>query len=354
MLLRFEKIALSLSLAVGCLAYGNTPKPHGNLTFNGILTAGATVDTDHKHQERLPCMGCDVGSLNFGQASLGLAGYYWASDTETLQLAIGAQLNSYNWNDNLYYSQTQFYEGWLQLGAETKAIENWTWRSLAQVYADVYDMSSWRGQGIIWGRYSLNERMGLHIGGYATAGLEYGRILPIVGFDSALPWDMTLRLIFPLEFSLMRQHSSSMRYGLAARIFTARNRFTKQDMPSFCMQYIGEGASGCAVEEWMLTDASCECAEDADCNNCWPSPCGIVPGQPCIQRYTLNRGYIQYSNYGLEALFNWWPFLFADLSIVAGVTTVGELRLSDCNDARFFHRYFKPTAYGQIALTVYF
>jgi len=340
MLLRSYKVPLCISLAISCLAHSDTPKPHGNLTFNGLLTTGASVDNDHKHQERQLCSGCDSGALHFGQASLGLAGYYWASDTETLQVALGSQLNSYSWDDNPYYTQKQFYEGWLQLGAETKAFEKWTWRSLAQVYADLYDMSSWRGQGLIWGRYAFSERLGFHIGGYAVAGLEYGRILPIAGLDAALPWDLTLRLIFPLEFSLIRQHSSSMRYGLAARIFTARNRFSKQDMPCFCMQYIGSCADSCDTGQ--------------DCGACWPAPCGMVDGQPCLQRYSLDRGYIQYSNYGLEALFNWWPFFFTDLSVVAGITTVGELRLSDCNDARFFHRYFKPTAYGQIALTVYF
>jgi hypothetical protein len=331
------------------MAWAQEPQPHGMISLNAVLTGQASLDPDHDDQHRIRCGGdpCD-SSLQFGSASAGLALFRFIDSTEVFQVGIGWEGTRYHWDGNPYYSQTQFSEGWIQFAAQTTSFEGWTWRSLAQINVDTanWDIGGYGWfQGVIWGRYELSSNCNLHVGGLAMGGLNYGRIYPILGIDYAFPWDLNLRLIFPLEFSLTRQHTPKLRYGIAMRTFFGRNRFSESCNPCLTMQY--------------LPDEDCDrrpCCQ-VDCQPCcdnWPEPGNFCPCQCCYQIYNLDRGYVEYTNLGLEAIVTWWPFFFTELTASAGVCGTGELKLSDQNDSRRFSRYFDPTGYLQLSLNIYF
>ncbi len=326
-----------------------SPQPHGMISLNAVLTGEASLNVDHEDQQRLLCGGdpCDTG-LQFGSASAGIALFKFMNSTEVFQVGIGWEGTRYQWDNNPYYVQNDFSEGWIQLAAQTTAFGGWTWRSLAQINVGLEDWDLWGYgwfQGVIWGKREVTPNCNIHVGGIAMAGLKYGRILPIVGFDYAFPWDLNLRLIYPLEFSFTRQHSPKLRYGAAVRTFFGRNRFTQNDNPLFRVRY----------EPLEREELECQAWCQPCCQN-WPDPNGFCPCSDgcCWQTYDLNNGFIEYSNLGLEALVTWWPFFFCELTASVGVTGTGELKLSDQNDNRRFSRFFDSTGYGQLSLNIYF
>lgn len=336
------------------LQAAETPQPHGMISINAVLTGEASLDPDHESQHRIPCCSdpCDSG-FQFGSASVGLALFKFIGDTEVFQLGVGWESTRYKWDNNPYYLQTDFPEAWIQFAAQTTSFQGWTWRSLAQVNFDANDWDiggyGWF-QGVIWGRYEYSQNFNLHLGGVAMAGLHYGRIYPILGFDYAFPWDINLRLIFPLEFSLTRQHTPKLRYGIALRNFFGRNRFSESNNPCFCVQYAPDEREDPPCQVWCQP-----CCEG------WPDPCGFNACEwdcknlpVCRQTYNLDRGFIEYTNMGLEAIMTWWPFFFTELTLAVGACGTGELKLSDYNDNRRLSRYFNATGYGQLSLNIYF
>ena len=350
---RLIPLCLAVTASVTLLAEETAkPQPHGMVSLNGLITGSASLDPEHDEQHRLLCSGCDPDTgLQFGNASVGVALFYWANDTEVFQFSVGGKATRYQWDSNPYYDQHTFPEAWIQVAAQTTAWENWTWRSLVSVNAstDSGDIPRYAWlQGVLWGRYEWNNKLGVHVGALSLAGMRYGRVLPILGFDLELPWHWNLRLIFPLEYSLTQQVNEKFRYGIAGRTFFGRNSFTSNCMPCFCVTCCAEDPcpSRCDGTAYCC-DSDVDCCSGNSCNTC--EPC-----VPVEQSYNLTRGYIEYTNFGLEAMMNWWPFFFTELTAAVGCTTTATLKLTDSRDELPIYRYFNPTAYAQIALNVYF
>lgn len=160
------------------------------------------------------------------KAEAAMVFYYDPEYTEGARAAIGYIPVYLKWHNNPWFEQDHFNTLAVSLTGFTKRAENWFWR--AQVTANI-DTDEWESKYatydlIVWGRYSLCENIGVHLGFWGETGLQMDRVYPIIGFDWQITRKLKLSAVFPVDISLLYSISRRWSVGVAGRFFDVRFR----------------------------------------------------------------------------------------------------------------------------------
>jgi len=238
-------------------------------------------------------------SFGVGQASAGFIFYYDKEVKEIATIEAGYTNTDIHWKENPYFHKKDFNVATLSVGAVTKRICRWLWKSklawnIDMDHPNFSEYSTWDFIG--WGRYSYTDDIGIHLGLIVMTGMRIDHVYPILGFDWKFNEKWKVNAIFPLNISVVYAFDDNWSLDLAARGWETRNRVGKNEK--------------------------------------------------------LSKALVQYSNTGIELGANYDLGHRVHANIHIGYTTGGRLRIADKNNHHHHRLKFKaaPYAGGEIQL----
>jgi len=216
--------SLQADLVDGTIAAETMPKPEQaekGYPFKVELSGDAVGKAKFKHSGE--------GHLKFNKIRVEGRGIFYHNDefNEGAYATLGYQAIKLDWNENPYFSQTEFRTADLSIGAFTEHCCDWRWVGEASINIETdhpnfneysfYDL-------LLWGRYTYCEHIGIHVGMVVQTGMRIDQVYPVIGVDWQIDEKWKLNLIYPLNVSLVYQMSKCWSVALAARAFYERHR----------------------------------------------------------------------------------------------------------------------------------
>lgn len=166
--------------------------------------------------------------LKFAEAEVevGLVYYYCPKYTEAASLALSYTETLLDWEQNVWFNQTNFHTVTLSFNGVSKRICSWLWRGQFSINMDTDELNAdyTSYDLILWGRYDYCPHIGVHIGLIGQTGLYMERVYPIFGVDWKISKKWKLNLIFPFNISLEYYLAPRWTILLASRNFDSRHR----------------------------------------------------------------------------------------------------------------------------------
>ncbi len=187
-----------------------------------LATDYAFVDLDHpweidkKYPWHFETDGRIVGSADFehssGKGSLhykdahifGYYNHFW-NPKNAFSLQLGYTYMQLDWEKNPRFDQKNFHLGLASVAVISNQLERWRWvvNLGATVDTTTFDFGkSSVYYGLLWGRYSFLQSVGVHAGIFAFTGVHTTYTLPVIGFDWFIGSRWKLNAVFPIDFSL--------------------------------------------------------------------------------------------------------------------------------------------------------
>lgn len=179
-------------------------------------------------------------------AELSAVYYYCPQYEEATNITLGYTENYFGWKENPWYDQTHFHTITLSFGGTTKRLDRWLWRGQVDFNYEGWD-EEFRGEYlnynlILWGRYTLCQNIGIHMGFFVETGMRMDRIYPIIGFDWQINRKWKLNAVFPFDMSLQYLYNQNWTFALAGRTFSCRHRIKMDDPhPRYVTRYTNFG-----------------------------------------------------------------------------------------------------------------
>lgn len=180
-----------------------------------------------------------------GTADASMVFYYEPACSEAANVGLGYTTSWIHWEQNPWFSQEYFHTVSLALGGFSGRLEDWVWRGQLQINYDTgshFSAEYFNYDFLLWGRYSVKENMGLHIGIFAETGMRTDRILPVLGIDWRMNPKWSINLVFPLNVSIKYLITPRWSLSLAGRVFDSRHRVRDdQSFPKAVIRYTNTG-----------------------------------------------------------------------------------------------------------------
>lgn len=179
------------------------------------------------------------------EADVGMVFYYCPAYTEGARIALGYKATYLRWSENPWFDQDHFNTVALTFAGFSQRFDRWFWRSQFTINfdADDWEASYTSYDIILWGRYTYNDNIGVHLGFLAQTGLRLDRVYPIFGFDWQISRDWKLHLIYPVDMYLAYSLTHNWSILLAGRTFNSRFRVNKHEIFSQALvRYTNFGA----------------------------------------------------------------------------------------------------------------
>lgn len=185
------------------------------------------------------------------QAELGLIYYYNECNQEAANVELSYTATNIDWRENPFFKKEHFNQMNLTFGFLSKRLCNWLWKAQFQVTIDTdnFDFTDYGlYDGLLWGRYTYCEDVGLHIGIVALTGMKITHVYPIIGFDYEFFPKLKLHAVFPVDMSLVYKFDCNWSTAIAARLFDSRLRADKHsNLSKAVIEYTNAGL------EWGLS-----------------------------------------------------------------------------------------------------
>lgn len=176
-----------------------------------------------------------------GTADASMVFYHEPTYAEAANVSLGYTTSWIHWEQNPWFSQEYFHTVSVALGGFSERLDRWTWRGQLQVNYDTgshFSAEYFNYDLLLWGRYTVRENMGLHIGIFAETGMRTDRVLPVLGIDWRINPKWSLNLVFPLNVSIKYLINSRWSLALAGRVFDSRHRVRDdQSFPKAVVRY---------------------------------------------------------------------------------------------------------------------
>jgi hypothetical protein len=206
---------------------------------------------------------------------------------------VGYMNSTFTTTKHFPFHKKHFHNLLLNIGGFTRHIEQWNWSSSLELQTNTEHLSIARYTlftGLLTGQYEWHKKRNLYAGVAFTTGMRYTRVLPVVGFDYRPNAKLTFNAVFPINISAVYALTDHVTVDLGLRLFLSRQRFGKE-------------------------------------------------------RDAPKRGFVTYTNTGLEGGINYKYDDRITFNMFAGEAFGGILRISNRND-HHSHRYKqKPAPY---------
>lgn len=173
----------------------------------------------------------DKFQFAIANAELGLVCYYNPCYTEGITTSIAYTETYYGWRENPWFDQEHFQTTSLTFSGFSKRLDRWFWRGMVQ-----FNIDGWNWDGdyafynfMMWGRYTLCQDWGIHVGFFAETGMRIDRVYPVIGFDWQISEKWKLNAVFPFDMSLQYAWTKHWTVSLAGRTFDSRHRVNKKN-----------------------------------------------------------------------------------------------------------------------------
>jgi hypothetical protein len=179
------------------------------------------------------------------EAEAGMVVYYCPAYTEGARIAVGYTATFLRWSENPWFNQDHFNNVNFTLAAFTKRLDRWFWRSQLTINVDDREWSApfISYDILLWGRYTYNKVLGIHLGFLAQTGLRLDRVYPIIGFDWQISRKWKLNLVYPVNVSLIYSLTRHWSLAIAGRNFNSRFRVHRGEIFSKALvRYTNVGA----------------------------------------------------------------------------------------------------------------
>jgi len=152
-----------------------------------------------------------------------------------------------DWDENPFFSEKYFNYVSFQVGAFTRAEENWMWTLNANMFIDteILDLADYAlYQAVLWGKYKWFDCLRLDVGFILEVGLSKEKIWPILGFEFApYPEKWSLTVIYPIDISFEYYLSKMWTAGASIRFIRNRHRVRESEpLPRGIFEYQATGA----------------------------------------------------------------------------------------------------------------
>lgn len=176
--------------------------------------------------------------LQFGVAEVEVSAifYHNACYEEGASIGISYCFERIDWRRNHLFDQKDFDEACLTVAFSSKRICDWLWQ--AQLTANFDNLKCWTFNDymnydmLLWGRYTFNRCLGIHIGFIALTGMKIDRVYPIIGVDWQWNDRWKLNLVFPVNVSLVYNFNKAWSATLGGRLFFERHRLDSDEVLS--------------------------------------------------------------------------------------------------------------------------
>jgi len=157
--------------------------------------------------------------LHFGEA--GASEYYshFLDPKNCLSWQLGYSFLHLGWN-NPRFNKEDFHYAIASVAWISHLFSKWRMVTDVGVTVDAESFNFGKTAvcyGLLWGRYSLNKRVGAHVGAIAYGGFGTGYALPILGMDAHFKKKWHFTAVFPIDISLKydfnRSWSASLVYS---------------------------------------------------------------------------------------------------------------------------------------------
>ena len=134
--------------------------------------------------------------------------------------------NLLKWRENPFFHQSHFHNLAVSVGSVYMG-PTWLWKFNVGASFDL-DVGRIGGYTLysaqIWGRYSMNDCLGLHLGVIGITGLHENRAWPIIGIDYVWRERWKIHLIYPVDLSIFYAFNCHWSVGVVHRLFWVRHR----------------------------------------------------------------------------------------------------------------------------------
>ncbi|MBJ7449365.1 MAG: hypothetical protein JHC93_03275 [Parachlamydiales bacterium] len=205
--------------------------PHWTVVLKGVQVANAKFKTsDVRYQDLL-----------FNEADGDLYFTFAPTSEETVTFGAGWGHTTLKWDENPFFSQTNFDVVKLGVIATTDRFTDWFWQG--SIYTNRQSNKIGSSNDAIyttevWGRWSVTEAFGLNFGFINQLGLKTIELYPIIGFDYRANCNWKINLVYPTNISVNYDFADHWTASASARFFKTRHRVdSDQAVPFAIFQY---------------------------------------------------------------------------------------------------------------------
>jgi hypothetical protein len=176
--------------------------------------------------------GRESEEIIFSQTEAKVSYTHRFDDESGLVFDLGHGSVEIDWDENPSFSEKSFSTFNVQVGGYSFKIPKWLWRGAIGTNVDTEEMDISHYalyNGTMWGRYSLSDMMGLHIGFTGTTGLRRDKVYPIFGIDYNPSSTWKLSFVFPVDMSANYSINDKWSVSATARTFRVRHRLSQKE-----------------------------------------------------------------------------------------------------------------------------
>ncbi|MDR3624454.1 MAG: hypothetical protein P4L16_04870 [Chlamydiales bacterium] len=171
------------------------------------------------------------------------------SENSAAFVNVGAGFDRIKWDQNPYFVKEYFPCVNVGISGYTTSVRNWIWMAGINCQYDTnagivhrFTRASRYG-ALLWGRYTYDKCLGLHLGVLIFTGIRKTNAYPIIGFDYTLSSKWKINGIFPLNMAVIYSFTDVWSLSFAGRPFIARHRLSSnQPIQNGIFEYRNYGA----------------------------------------------------------------------------------------------------------------
>ncbi len=273
----------------GCEGITKTQNPFFLTGFYDYIGKSKFEDHDDRGRIRYATGGVELTSFV----------YYNPDHKEGITVGLNYTTIKLDWSKNHYFDQKTFNDAGIRLGAFSGRLCNWMWKgfinyTLDTTHSNFTYYSLW--DFAAWGKYQYCDTLELSVGFYAQTGMKADRVWPVIGFDWQYSDRISISAVFPNDMRVMYMINDCWSTGGCLNFYRNRAR-TGRDEPE-------------------------------------------------------SRGIWVYENSGIEWCLDYDKNELTYVSLHAGYTFGGELKITDKNYDKRHHMDFKgaPFAGGRFGV----
>lgn len=189
--------------------------------------------------------GLETQHLHYKQGNAAFAYTHACNPYWGLIFGAGYVGTEVKWEENPYFKEEHFSYVDLNFGAYTNAMPDWCWTLTGSMFADtaVLDLRDYAlYQGVLYGKYDFLPCLNLDFGFILEVGLNKAKIWPIFGFEFEPTARLSINIVYPLDVSIKYAICSWLDVAGAARFLRDRHRFSETaSLPKGVYEYTAEG-----------------------------------------------------------------------------------------------------------------
>lgn len=173
--------------------------------------------------------------IDFNQGTLSFRSVVWYNERcrEGVLGEIGYSSTHIGWDNNPFFNEHHFNTANVGFTLFTERMCNWLWtfRFVAGFDVDSHAPSdSTAYDTLLWGRYNISPRWGVHFGFLAQTGMRIDHVYPIIGFDWKPNAKWEVDVVYPVNIAVVYNINCNWAFAMAARFWDSRFRLN-EDQP---------------------------------------------------------------------------------------------------------------------------